>query len=83
MIHAVNRLSRLSHRLVWVSPLAADPRYRPLTRAMAGVLPVLDGLADGGDLKALERLLHTLRVVENGERGQARRGFAGSTRGRQ
>ena len=78
MIHAVTRLSRLSHRLVWVSPLAADPRYRPLTRAMAGVLPVLDGLADGGDIEALGRLLHTLRVVENGERGQARRRFAGA-----
>ena len=30
------RLSRLSHRLIWVTPLAADPRYRPQTRAMAG-----------------------------------------------
>src|SRR4029453_1342276 len=53
MIHAVNRLARLSHRLVCVTPLAADPRYRPLTRAMAGILPVLDGLADGSDLAAL------------------------------
>jgi hypothetical protein len=75
MVHAVTRLSRLSHRLVWVSPLAADPRYRPLTRAMAGILPVLDALADGGDLKALERLLHALPAIENGERGQARRRF--------
>jgi uncharacterized protein with von Willebrand factor type A (vWA) domain len=76
MIHAVTRLSRLSHRLIWVSPLAADPRYRPLTRAMAGILPVLDGLADGGDLPAFERLLRTLPAIENAERGQARRRFA-------
>ena len=71
MIHAVTRLARLSHRLIWVSPLAADPRYRPLTRAMAGILPALDGLADGSDLPALERLLRTLPAIENGARGQA------------
>ena len=79
MVHAVNRLSRLSQRLIWVSPLAADPRYRPLTRAMAGILPVLDGLVEGGDLKALERLLRTLPAIENAERGQARRRFAGAS----
>ena len=73
MIHAVNRLARLSHRLVWVTPLAADPRYRPLTRAMAGILPVLDGLADGSDLPALERLLRKLPSIENAPRGEARR----------
>jgi uncharacterized protein with von Willebrand factor type A (vWA) domain len=83
MVHAVTRLARLSHRLVWVSPLAADPRYRPLTRAMAGILPALDALADGGDLQALDRLLHALPAIENGERGQARRRFtaAGAMRG--
>ena len=48
MVAAVRRLARLAHRLVWVSPLAADPRYRPVTRAMAGVLPELDALVDGG-----------------------------------
>ena len=79
MIHAVNRLARLSHRLIWVSPLAADPRYRPLTRAMAGILPVLDGLADGGDLPALERLLHALPAIENA----AARAGAPPLRGRQ
>ena len=76
MVHAVTRLARLSHRLIWVSPLVADPRYQPLTRAMAGILPVLDGLADGSDLPALEQLLRMLPAVENAARGQARRRFA-------
>ena len=38
---------------------------------MAGILPVLDGLADGSDLPALERLLRTLPAIEN---ARARRG---------
>jgi len=76
MVHAVTRLSRLSHRLIWVTPLAADPRYRPQTRAMAAILPVLDRLADGSDLPALAKLLHALPCVENAARGQARRSFA-------
>ena len=77
MIHAVGRLARLSHRLIWVTPLAADPRYRPPTRAMAGILPVLDALADGSDLAALERLLRQpCRRSRTAPRGQARRRFA-------
>jgi hypothetical protein len=76
MIHAAGRLARLSHRLIWVTPLAADPHYRPLTRAMSGILPDLDAIADGSNLAALERLLATLPAIENGPRGEAQRGFA-------
>jgi uncharacterized protein len=75
MVHAVARIARLSHRLVWATPLAADPRYAPRTRAMAAIVPVLDAVVDGSDLAALGRLLATLREVENGPRGEARRRF--------
>ncbi|MDW6020593.1 VWA domain-containing protein [Mesorhizobium sp. BAC0120] len=77
MIHAVDRLARLSHRLVWLSPLAADPNYRPVTRAMAAILPALDGLVDGSNLPALEQLLKALPAIENAPRGEAWRRFAG------
>ncbi|WP_353643058.1 VWA domain-containing protein [Mesorhizobium sp. WSM2239] len=76
MIHAIERMARLSHRLVWATPLAADPRYRPLTRAMAGILPHLDDLCDAGGLGALERLAARLDAVEHGPRGQAGRRFS-------
>jgi hypothetical protein len=56
-----------------VSPLAADPRYRPATRAMAAILPFLDAIADGSGLAALERLPKLLSAVENAARGQALR----------
>jgi uncharacterized protein with von Willebrand factor type A (vWA) domain len=75
MVRAVGRLARLSHRLIWVTPLAADPRYRPQTRAMAAILPNLDALADGSDLAALERLLGALPAIGSGPRGEARRRF--------
>jgi len=75
MIHAAGRLARLSHRLIWVSPLAADPNYRPVTRAMAAILPTLDSVIDGSGLAALERLLKALPAIENGPRGEAWRKF--------
>jgi uncharacterized protein with von Willebrand factor type A (vWA) domain len=76
MVHAVERMARLSHRLVWATPLAADPRYRPLTRAMAGILPHLDDLCDAGGLGALERLFARLDAAEHGPRGQTARRFS-------
>jgi hypothetical protein len=68
MVHAVARLSRLSHRLLWATPLAADPGYRPATRAMRGALPHLDAICDGSGLPGLERLLDDLARCEAGAR---------------
>lgn len=76
MIRAVERLARLSHRLVWATPLAADPRYRPATRGMAAILPMLDGLFDGSGLPALDRMFAALDAVERAPRGRAGRAFA-------
>ena len=53
MVHAVRRLARLSHRLLWWTPLALDPTYRPITRAMAAIRDDLDDLAGARDLPTL------------------------------
>ncbi|MCM4082769.1 vWA domain-containing protein [Paractinoplanes hotanensis] len=50
MVGATRRLSKLAHRLRWWSPLACDPDYRPLTRAMAAVRADLDSLTGVRDL---------------------------------
>lgn len=50
LAQAVRRLSLLGHRLVWWSPLACDPAYRPVTRGMAAVVGYLDRLAGVRDL---------------------------------
>jgi uncharacterized protein with von Willebrand factor type A (vWA) domain len=53
MADAAERLARLGHRLVWWSPLARDPAYRPATRGMRAVLGHLDELAGAHDLDSL------------------------------
>jgi uncharacterized protein with von Willebrand factor type A (vWA) domain len=53
MAEASRRLSRLAHRLVWWSPLACDPAYRPVTRGMRAIIGDLDTLAGARDLPTL------------------------------
>ena len=50
LTRAVRRLSLLAHRLVWWSPLACDPAYRPITRGMAAVVEHVHNLAGVRDL---------------------------------
>jgi hypothetical protein len=46
----------------WLTPLAADPGYRPEDRRHAPVAPMLDGIADGGSTERLcEHLLGLAR----------------------
>ena len=50
------RLRRTAHRLVWLNPLAADPRYEPLTLGMRAAMPHLDRLLPGNSIASLEDL---------------------------
>jgi uncharacterized protein len=52
----LGRLRRTAHRLVWLNPLAADPRYEPLTRGMRAAMPHLDRLLPGNSIASLEQL---------------------------
>jgi len=53
LIAAMTRLRSLAWRIIWLSPLAADPAYRPETGAMRAILPLIDRLEAGGDLEAM------------------------------
>ena len=59
-VKAVRRLSRLAWRLVWATPLAADPNFEPKTRAMLKILPALDALVDGSCTESLAHMLLSL-----------------------
>jgi uncharacterized protein with von Willebrand factor type A (vWA) domain len=59
-VKAVRRLSRLAWRLIWATPLAADPNFEPRTRAMLKILPELDALVDGSCVQSLSRVLLSL-----------------------
>jgi len=57
---AMARLRRYVHRIVWVNPLAGDPRFEPRQRGMAAALPHVDVFLPGHDLASLEDLSATL-----------------------
>jgi uncharacterized protein with von Willebrand factor type A (vWA) domain len=50
---AMTRLSGLAWSVLWLSPLAADPAYRPETGGMQAILPLLDRLGDGATPPAI------------------------------
>ena len=53
---AMERLARLSHRVVWVNPHAAgDAEYVPASLGMVAATPFVDEVLPGGDLRSLER----------------------------
>jgi uncharacterized protein len=47
MISAVTRLAARAWRIDWLTPLAADPGYRPETQALTAIRPLLGALANG------------------------------------
>ena len=54
---ALERLSRLCHRLVWLNPHKGDdPGFRPSTLGMMIAAPHIDLLLSGHDLSSLEKL---------------------------
>ncbi|TDC05777.1 VWA domain-containing protein [Nonomuraea longispora] len=73
MVRATARLSRLGHRLVWWSPLACSPTYRPATRAMSAQLPSLDHLGGVRDLATALAEVRRLPAVLSGRRRAAAR----------
>ena len=61
---AIERLSRLSHRIVWVTPHAGDERHiRPATLAMMVADPFVDEVFGADDLAGLERFAATLPAL--------------------
>ncbi|MEQ8659078.1 MAG: VWA domain-containing protein [Hyphomicrobiales bacterium] len=53
LVSAMTKLRGLSWSTLWLSPLAADPAYRPDTQAMAMVLPMIDNIVDGSSAQTL------------------------------
>lgn len=56
------RLSRVTHKLVWVNPLKASEGYAPIAQGMAAALPHVDDFIEGHSLAALEVLA---KVISN------------------
>ena len=59
----MQRLQRVTHRLIWVNPLKVTPGYAPLARGMAAALPYVDHFVEGHSVAAMEELT---RVIADG-----------------
>lgn len=59
MASAVRRLAARSWRLAWLTPLAADPDFRPDTAGLQAILPIIDHLGDGSGIAALAEFMET------------------------
>jgi uncharacterized protein with von Willebrand factor type A (vWA) domain len=58
---AMERLTRLSHKIVWMNPLKGDNEaFKPRTVGMMAALPYVDLLLSGHDLSSLEELAECL-----------------------
>ena len=52
----LDRLRRMSHRLIWLNPLLGSEGYEPVTRGMAAALPHTDDFLAAHNLEALDEL---------------------------
>jgi uncharacterized protein len=73
MAAGVDRLARLSHRIVWLTPLASDQSYSPITKAMVAVRPSLDRLGSSASLGDLLAELSNLVAVSTAGRRSCER----------
>lgn len=56
----MERLHRVSHRLIWVNPLKVSPGYAPLARGMAAALPHVDHFVEGHSVASLDELARVI-----------------------
>jgi uncharacterized protein with von Willebrand factor type A (vWA) domain len=56
----MQRLQRVTHRLIWVNPLKVTPGYAPLARGMAAALPFVDRFVEGHSVAAMEDLTRVI-----------------------
>jgi uncharacterized protein with von Willebrand factor type A (vWA) domain len=56
----LERLARLSYRIVWVNPRVAAPGFAPVTGGMAAAMPHVDELVSGHSVVALDRVIDAI-----------------------
>lgn len=55
--HAMQRLRRRAHRVLWINPRASAPRFQPTVAGMAAALPYCDELLAGATMADLLRVI--------------------------
>ena len=57
LAHVMERLERLSHRIVWVNPRASATGFEPLVGGMAAALPHCAAMLSGHSLSAMREVI--------------------------
>jgi uncharacterized protein with von Willebrand factor type A (vWA) domain len=60
MAKSLARLSRFAHRLIWINPLSADPRFEPRAGPIRAILPFVDKVYDCQDLNDVAAIVPNL-----------------------
>jgi hypothetical protein len=68
---AMERLSRVAHRIIWVNPRTQNQEYQPLAGGMAAAWPYCDAVVSAHSLHALDDL--TAALAQPGHRRGASR----------
>ena len=58
---AMERLSRLAHRVIWVNPRSAAADYAPLVGGMAAALPHVDTFLSGHSVRSLQDVMSAIQ----------------------
>lgn len=58
----MERLHRVTARIVWVNPLKFTPGYAPLAKGMAAALPHIDNFVEGHSISAMEELARVISL---------------------
>jgi uncharacterized protein with von Willebrand factor type A (vWA) domain len=62
---AMERLSRLAHRIIWVNPRKAAVDYQPLVGGMAAAMPYIDTFVAGHSVDALQEVMAAIRASDS------------------
>ena len=69
----MERLQRSSRRLIWLSPLAGNENYEPLTQGLRAATPFIDDLLPVHNLAALMDLARHLNELAGGSPSRRQR----------
>ncbi len=61
----MERLQKMTHRLIWLNPLLSSDRYEPLTRGLEAALPFVDDFLPVHSLSTLEDLAAHLALLDS------------------
>jgi uncharacterized protein with von Willebrand factor type A (vWA) domain len=58
---AMQQIHKRAHRVIWLNPLAGNPKYEPTTAAMQAAMPFVDVFAAAHNAASLRQLSRILR----------------------